>query len=180
MIFLCTKLTSLRLRAERRKIMEMKFTASVVMAIDAMLKLQQGMLRVWLKGQETEYGISDSRTLLSAPVWSNFAFFRKIESLSIERKRRVEPQGDEGGHWEVERDIRFFHGVQLVGRVTLRGKKYDALLPKRSHDDKTMWAISKIAYASSATKSETGRAWTPLEEYELLPTGYDLLSHMED
>lgn len=161
--------------------MEMKFTASVVMAVQAMIELQQGWLRVWLPGQENEYGVSDSRTPLPPPCWCNFAFFRRIRALPIQRKKRVEPvlgkevayRDQRLGYWEVEREVHFWHGTTLVGKVTLRGEKCDGPLNGRGDDDKTMWAITKIAYMTG----DRNNGWL---EYELMPTGTTLMSHMDD
>jgi len=154
--------------------MEMKFTASVVMAVQAMLELQQRRLRVWLPGQEAEYGFSDSRTSLPPPCWCNFAFFRRIRALPIQRKKRVDPVPDKSvGYWEVKREIHFYHGMVLVGKVTLRGEKCDGPLNGRGDDDKTAWAITKIAYMTG----DRDNGWL---EYELMPTGTTLMSHMDD
>ena len=154
--------------------MEIKFTASVVMAIQAVMDLQRGVLRVWLTGQEKQYGLSDARTCLPPPCWCNFVFFRKIDVKSISKKKRVEPVRDKTvGYWEVEREIHFWHGKNKVAIITLRGKKCDGPLNNRGQDDKTSWAIKKIAYMTG----DRDGGWL---EYELLPTGTELLSHMDD
>ena len=154
--------------------MEMKFTASVVMAIQAMIDLQRGCLREWLPGQEAQFGLSDARTCLPPPCWCNFMFFRKIVPGPILKKKRVEPVRDERvGYWEVEREVHFWHGTDKVAIVTLRGQKCDGDLNGRGHDDKTAWAIKKIAYKTG----DRDGGWL---EYELMPTGTTLLSHMDD
>lgn len=153
----------------------MKFTASVMLAVNTALELQQGTLRVWLKGQEEEFGRSDSRILLSRPSWTNFLFFRKIDS-SFKPRQRVEPQGEQAGYWVKEQVVQFYHGSQKVCVVTLRGKEYDYSISERKGDDKTWWAVETISYADSVTPSTTQQE-VHLVTFELLPTGYELVPH---
>ena len=131
--------------------MKMKFTASVVMAIEVVMRLVNDKL--WMPLVEQPL---DKRTKLDSPKWEHFDFFREIEACPVRKKGRVE-KGDLKPHescpyWEMERKIRFFYlGIQ-VAVVTLEGKLYDS--SKGTQDNVTFWSVARISYAKELWKEK--------------------------
>ena len=140
-----------------------KFTASVIIAIQAVMKLvsPQG-LRMRLKGAT---GPGDF-TELPRPDWSNFDFFNRIEATPIRKTKRVEPTAEHIGHWVLEREVHFDFRGSPVAVVWLVGHKSDAT--KGDRDNNTWWAIAKIAYASEC--DDTGRTSFPARTFEFKTT----------
>ena len=137
-----------------------KFTASVVMAIRAMIRLVSFHgLHVHLKGVPLTGGISDLARL-PRPNWGyQFDFFNRILASPIRRKNRVETHRNHRGewvvgHWILEREIQFECLGVVVAKVWLEGRKSDGT--KGNRDNNTWWAISKIAYAMDVRPSESG------------------------
>ena len=131
--------------------MEQKFTPDVVMAIDEVLNLQRGTLRL-RNGRQPEQ-----------PVWCNFRFFGRISTSQIRKVRRVEPTENSGGYWETEREVHFFFQDQLVATAYLSGEKIDGL-----GNDGYFWAVERIKYF---THLNTGRPGTWVE-IDLKPLGF--------
>ncbi len=140
------KLHTLRLACRKEKIMDKtphfvnvcKFTASIIVAINTMIKLlSDAGLREQLKGER----LTDI-TKLPQPVWGRyFLFFQRITASPIRKK--LAKKG--AGFSVLEREVQFWYKGVLVARVYLKGVKPDGT--KGSRDNNTGWAVRKIDYA---------------------------------
>ncbi len=122
--------------------MEMKFTASIIEAIECLSRLQSGRYKVVPKGGKWLH--EGGGVLLEAPVWCNFSFFSRIKASPIRRKSRLEPDKDHVGCWRLERVVEFYHHGKCVAVVELAGIKYDTFTG--GLDNGGMWAVSGLGY----------------------------------
>jgi hypothetical protein len=145
--------------------MEIKFTASVIEAIEFMLRLLSGHLTAIPKGAqfETAAEMTNAYVPLRAPMWSNFDFFSRIVPRPIGRTKRVEPTADTLGSWELERKVEFYHAGRLVALVTLFGRKIDK--SGANLDSGAFWDVDSISYCLvSAGGSNPTQGWTTFDK----------------
>lgn len=113
--------------------MEMVFSASIVKAIDALMRLAQGKL--WL-GLERE-------VLKETPVWCNFGFPSRLKASPIEQVKRNDPVvGELVGSWDLARTVEFFYLRKRVATVFLTGKQLDGC----PGDNSSFWGVQRIKY----------------------------------
>ena len=113
--------------------MEMVFSASIITAIDAVMRLAQG--RLWLG--------SERAVLKEAPSWCNFRFPSRLKASPIERVERNDPiAGERIGSWELARTVEFFYLRKRVATVFLTGKLLDGC----SGDNDSFWSVQRIKY----------------------------------
>lgn len=120
--------------------MEMKFTASVGMALEHALKLARGALWVLPKGCQH---LANLEVRQEWPVWCNFTFFHRIEASSIRRTERVEPTPERSGSWNLSREVEFFYDGRCLVVIKLAGRRYDG---QGDLDNSSFWAVSNIGY----------------------------------
>jgi hypothetical protein len=144
-----------------------KFTASIVMAIEAMTKLVSfNGLHVHPRGASLTGG-ADNLVRLPRPNWGyQFDFFNRISASPIRRKNRVKAHQNQGGewvmsHWIIEREVQFEHKGAIVAKVWLEGYKPDGT--KGNRDNNTCWAVSKIVYAMDILPSNCSSGWNTTE-----------------
>jgi hypothetical protein len=141
--------------------MEIRFTSSVIEAIEFVLRLLSGHLTAIPKGAqfETPAEMTEKYVPLRAPVWCNFDFFSRIVPRPIQRTERVEPTADTLGSWMLERKVEFYHAGRLVALVTLVGQKIDKSGTKV--DNEAFWGVSSISYCMvSGSGSDPSLGWT--------------------
>lgn len=127
--------------------MELKFTASVLEAINLMSQVQRGEICRRTKGVEWDPENPDTLfTKVDRPVWCNFRFFHRITASPIRRTRRVEPAGKEPGRWELARTVRFYYVGKLVAIVELVGMVIDGQRLGTGMDNSSFWGVSKVGY----------------------------------
>jgi hypothetical protein len=128
--------------------MEMKFTASIIEALDAVLRLEKG--------------IHPAISKTERPVWCNFSFFSRITATPIRRTKREEPTQERLGSWMLERTVEFFHHGTRVAVVDLIGQKIDG---EDNLDNSSFWAVAKIGYCqySAGGLNEPPRDWRVIE-----------------
>ena len=108
--------------------MDMKFSASVIKAIDGLMRLQQGEFR-------------------SSPVpdWSNFRFPTKIKAGRISRNKRDGlPLSGQTETWDISRKFEFFYQRTRIASVFLDGSEVH--WDKESSHNQTFWGVRRIEY----------------------------------
>lgn len=123
--------------------MEIRFTASVIEAVECVLRLNSGTLWVRPKGTTDPAAI----TKVERPMWCNFDFFSRIKASPIRRMERVEPTQELLGSWKLGRTIEFFHHGSRVAVVDLVGCKIDG--NHEDLDNSSFWAVTRIGYFQS-------------------------------
>jgi hypothetical protein len=115
--------------------MEIKFTASIIEALDCVLQLLRGDL--WFDGKKVE-----------PPKWCNFSFFNQIEASEIRRKREIQPAHDRRRDWWIlKRTVKFFYHGSCIATVYLVGQKtigHDSEL-----DNVSFWGVTRLRYSHS-------------------------------
>lgn len=133
--------------------MEIRFTASVIEAIQFVLRLMKG--KFWL----SEGGLADS------PVWCNFCFFSRIKASPIRRVERIKPTRERPGpaSWKLERTIEFFCRESRVAVVDLIGQKFDG--DDDGLDKGSFWAVTRVGYfrSFSGKLSDSPKDWREIE-----------------
>lgn len=124
--------------------MEIKFTASIVVAASALMRLQQGTLKVRLKG-ESEH------TEIRAPRWA-FVFPRKIRASKV----KVFDRGQQGA--KVTREVIFDGPNGEFARMELVGQRRFG--PSSDVDNESNWAVAKMEFADL---NEPQGHWRTLE-----------------
>ncbi|MBI4094734.1 MAG: hypothetical protein HY435_00890 [Candidatus Liptonbacteria bacterium] len=135
--------------------MEIKFTASVIEAVECALQLAHGNLWVHPKGT---VGLVEEMVKAARPSWCNFSFFSRIKASPVRRKTRVAPTEERLGHWKLERRIEFFHAGAHVATVDLVGIKIDG----HDLDNESFWAVARIGYF----QRHDGGLYTPPSEWK--------------
>ena len=119
--------------------MKMQFSASVVTAIEAVMRLHEGKLEG-----------------ASQPVWCNFRFPHGLKASPIERVERNDPVLNERiGSWDLARTVEFFYLGKRIATVFLKGLKLDGT---DFLDDDSFWGVWKITYlpdTDRATEAES-------------------------
>lgn len=104
--------------------MEMRFSLSVITAIEAVKRLEQG-----------EFG--------KAPLWCNFRFPSRLKASPIERVNRNDPiEGDRIGSWDLARKVEFFYSGRKIATVFLKGLELDGT----QGDNNSFWGVREIEY----------------------------------
>lgn len=136
-------------RAEKEKIMEIRFTASIVEAIHFMNELVAGRQKVFPKDYSfaADDDLSSVLITLQRPRWSHlsrqFGFFGRIKATPIRETERFLQGGHlKGPGWRIQREVEFYLKGEFVARVHLVGEKYDGW----NDDNDAMWNVSKIGY----------------------------------
>ncbi len=127
--------------------MEIRFTESVIVAMEAVLQLEKGTLLV--PG--------------CRPVWCNFRFFNKVKASPIQQTERVEPTQEKRGSWKLKRTVEFFHYGSCVAIVNLIGQKVDG--DRRGLDNGSFWAATRIGYyrSFSGGLSDPPKEWREIK-----------------
>lgn len=101
---------------------EFKFTASIIEALEAVLRLKEGTLPAISRADQ--------------PVWCNFRFFSRIKATPIRcMNDQLVPK-------MLERTVEFFYRGIRVAVVDLVGQKIDG-----DNDSKfEFWSVLKIGY----------------------------------
>ncbi len=146
--------------------MELKFTASVLEALNVMSQVQGGVIFAKTKG--VEWAPENPDTLLTKvdrPVWCNFRFFHRIMAKPIRRTRRVEPTAKEPGCWELARTVEFYYTGKLVAVVELVGMVIDGHRLGTGMDNSSFWGVSKVGYFQYFDTAADGgtRDWREVE-----------------
>ena len=138
--------------------MEIRFTASVIEAVQCVLRLTQGNL--WVIPKEGMGAIPGVK--VESPVWCNFDFFSRIKATPIRRIKRVDPTRGRQGSWELERTIEFFHHGSCVAVVNLIGLKIDE---QSGLDNDSFWAVIRVGYFQSFSGglSSSPQDWREVE-----------------
>ena len=112
--------------------MEMRFSASIIRAIDAVMRLKEGKLG----------GVR--------PCWTNFRFPTSLRAGPIEGElwSKVRPISSR----ELRRTVEFFHLGKRIATVFLRGFELDDG-HGRSADD-FFWCVERIKYLLCTGKDE--------------------------
>jgi len=146
--------------------MEMKFTASIVEALQCILKLERGNLFIYPKGTDLSSKPVPSPTRVEAPIWRDFHFFSFIRATKIRFTRHIEPiEGRRCGSWMLERQVLFFHRGRRIALVKLVGQKLD-VRDKKDFDNDSSWAVKSFGYYRYG-----GDVPTDWKEVELAETG---------
>lgn len=135
--------------AVMEKVLEMRFSASIVLAVEGMLQIVNGNYPLVSNGMRVDH--PNDQVAAPRPVWYGFAFFDRIEASPIR-----ETKCNERGHWK-EREVRFFHYGVLVAVVTLVGV-VDGVSGWAG------WATSKIRYALVLDHRMNPERWVELEQ----------------
>ncbi len=124
--------------------MEMKFTASVVEAIECVLQLQRGLLRYFPKG--SDLSSHDNSVSVPPPVWCNFSLFSfsRIKATPVKMTERVHRTTEHIGSWKLERKVEFYYWGHHVATVELIGHKSDGAFDKL--DNGAFWAVTRLGY----------------------------------
>lgn len=125
--------------------MEIRLTASVIMATDAVLRLHRRALLVQDASDMRPEGCCFNK---QAPTWTNFMFFSRITARKIEKVERVEPTREMPGSWILSRQVDFYHLGKKVATVYLAGNHVDGKRTddKVEYDNQSFWAVKKIVY----------------------------------
>lgn len=139
--------------------MEIRFTSSVIEAVETVLRLEKGTLLVSARdGGDLSVSHRPER-----PVWCNFDFFSRIKASPIRRTERVEPTQKRLGSWKLGRTIEFFHHGSRVAVVDLVGQKIDG--DHEGLDNDSFWAVTRIGYFQSFSGglSDSPKDWREIE-----------------
>lgn len=151
--------------------MELKFTASVIEAIEVMSQVQRGKIIRRTKGVEFDPARPDTIfTRVDSPVWTNFIFFHRIKARPIRRTRRIEPKGNEPGRWELARLVEFYYAGKLVALVELVGMVVDGQHLGTGLDNSSYWGVSKVGYYRTFNTTKEPEGWIEFE-FEANQTG---------
>ena len=139
--------------------MEIRFTASVIEAVECALQLKRGDLWVRPKGT-TDPTVG---TKVERPMWCNCDFFSRIKASPIRRTERVESTQERRGSWKLERTIEFFHHGSRVAVVDLIGQKIDG--DHEGLDNGSFWAVTRIGYFRSFSGGllDSPKDWREIE-----------------
>lgn len=139
--------------------MEIRFTSSVIEAVECVLRLEKGTLWDYPRGTTDPA----AGTKVERPVWCNFDFFSRIKASPIRRTERVEPTGVRRGSWKLERTIEFFHHGSRVAVVNLVGQHIDE--DYEGLDNGSFWAVTRIGYfrSFSGGLSDSPKDWREIE-----------------
>jgi hypothetical protein len=145
---------------------DINLPASVVMALSYANQLQEGTLRVSLKG--------GGELVLKKPTWSGFDAFDRITSPGIRRIRRILPAEGKHGFWVLETEVWLFHYDRPLVRIKLTGMKPDGEGVKGAgYNNSSAWAVSKISYFQVASGlSLNDDSWKEIEleaSFEMRP-----------
>lgn len=140
--------------------MEIRFTASIIIATECALRLAWGQLHLLPKGSPVEY---DHWVKLEAPEWCNFSFFGRIVASPIRRVERFEPSDGRPGVWKLEREVEFYYQGHRVAVVTVVGQKTDGRTVHPDND--SAWAVTKLGYFRTLgwTLSDPPKDWREFE-----------------
>ena len=139
--------------------MEMRFSASIVAALNFALRLERGMTG-----------------LCTQPCWCNFVFFDRISASP--REEWIDPDSDPDSarpfRWQMSRVVEFYYRGYCVAEVFLTGRRSaSASLPDGAD---TFWGISGVEYAqyTSAIRGEPPTDWRTvnLPEHGRMTAGY--------
>lgn len=131
--------------------MEIRFTLSVMEAINMVLRLVSGRLSIIPKSTnpQTAEDLERAYIRVEPPVWCNFDFFGRIKAAPVRRTSRREPSREHVGSWRLEREVEFYHhNGNLVAVVHLIGEKYDG---SANCDNEAMWAVDQLRYAMTSS-----------------------------
>jgi len=114
--------------------MEMQFSASVITAIEGVLRLHEGKF----KG-------------VPAPIWCNFRFPSSLKASPIEYVKRNDPIPNERvGSWDLNRTVEFFYLGKRIATVFLTGCKLDGM---HLVDNGSFWGVRKIRYLPNTDRT---------------------------
>lgn len=114
--------------------MEMVFSASVITAIDAVMRLHKGTFR----------------HMPVKPTWHGFKFPSSLKASSIERVGERDPGVSGVTSWELARTIEFFYFGKRIATVFLEGLEFDDV--RCSRDNGSMWGIKQIKYLQNVQR----------------------------
>ncbi|MFY9461577.1 MAG: hypothetical protein WAP51_00035 [Candidatus Sungiibacteriota bacterium] len=121
--------------------MEIRFTASVIEAVDCVLQLKRGTF--WAHPKDTTD--PDDGTKVKPPAWCNCNFFSRIKASPIRRTERVEPTQERPGSWKLARTVEFFYHGSRVAAIDLVGQTIDGF-HHEGLDNGSFWAVTRIGY----------------------------------
>jgi hypothetical protein len=147
--------------------MKMKFTASVRLAMNYVLKLHSGTFWVLLEG-------AGEPQKIERPVWANFVFFGRIEASPIQSSSNGSERGEDsvfpGYSLDLKRTVDFFHQGIKVASVNLIGRKYNFTEDGKGFEEGleggSFWAVSSIGFLRCCCPGITSASGSGSESWE--------------